>query len=103
MLDGKDTAQSRREISNSRQVDVWQHRTPKGVRNRLVSDDYKHGTPTGWWDQITLLIGLPFVFEPPSHMSSLRVVVCPVNDSALRIPNVLAVKRNTVAFLQSIN
>ena len=76
---------------------VWEHRTPKGVRNRLMSDDYKHTTPIGV-NQV-LLIRLAFVFQPTCDVSSLRIVVCPVNDSALRIPNVLAVKADVVAFL----
>jgi len=63
----------------------------------LLLRRYKHDTPIGV-NQV-LLIRLPFVFQPARHVSSLGIVVRPMNDAALRVPNVLSVKPNTVAFL----
>ena len=100
VLDGKDTAHCCREISKSRQVNVGNivHLKECGTDR---ADDYKHHTPIGVFNGIRsrLLIRLTFVFEPTCDVSSLRIVMRPVNDAALRTPNVLAVKRNTIAFL----
>ncbi|HKS27933.1 MAG TPA: hypothetical protein VJS44_08945 [Pyrinomonadaceae bacterium] len=41
------------------------------------------------------------VFEPSCYMPALRVAVCPVNRTALFIPNILAIEAYPIAFPQS--
>lgn len=47
-----------------------------------------------------LLIGPPVVFDPTCRVSPLRVVVRPVDHTALFVPHVFAVEAYAVAFLQ---
>ena len=50
-----------------------------------------------------LLVRLPLVFQPTCDMPAIRVVVGPVNDTALRVPFVLAKKFYRVPCSQGID
>ena len=50
-----------------------------------------------------LLISSAIMFHPARDVSSLRIMVSPMNLTALRAPNVLAIKADTVAFLKVID
>ena len=43
---------------------------------------------------------LPIVLQPSRRMTSVRIVVGPVDETALRIPVILALERDRIASLQ---
>ena len=46
-----------------------------------------------------LLIGSPVVFDPACHVPAVRVVVRPVDHTALFVPHVLAIEAYPITFL----
>ena len=52
---------------------------------------------------LSLLISLAIMHNPTCYMSTLWVMVRPMDDTAFFIPDILAIKTNTVADLQSVD
>ena len=50
---------------------------------------------------LSLLISFAVMYNPACDMSTLWVMVCPMDDTAFFIPDIFAIKTNTVAYLQS--
>ena len=50
---------------------------------------------------LSLLISFAVMYNPACDMPTLWVMVCPMDDTAFFIPDILAIKTNTVADLQS--
>jgi len=49
-----------------------------------------------------LLKDFSVVFYPACDMPALRVMVCPMDDAAFFVPNILAVETDAVAYLNSV-
>ncbi len=49
------------------------------------------------------LIRLAIVHNPTRNVFAARVIVGPVDDSTLRVPFILAVEANSVAFLKTVD
>ena len=49
------------------------------------------------------LIRLAIVYYPPGDVPALRVMVRPMDDPAFRVPDILAVETNAVAYLKSVD
>jgi hypothetical protein len=52
---------------------------------------------------LTSLIGLPIVSDPSGRMSALRIMVCPVDYAALRVPFILAIEGNDVSCTECVD
>ena len=50
---------------------------------------------------LSLLISFAVMYNPACDMPTLWVMVCPMDDTAFFIPDILAIKTNTVADIQS--
>src|ERR1051326_8733486 len=54
-------------------------------------------------EHATLLIRLAIPNHPPCGMPALRVVVCPMDDAAFFVPDILAEEANGVAYLKLVD
>ena len=43
------------------------------------------------------------MYYPTCNMPTLRIMVCPMDNSAFFVPDILAIKADAVAYLQSVN
>ena len=52
---------------------------------------------------LSLLISFAVMYNPTCYMPALRVMVCPMDDTAFFVPDILAVKADAVAYLKPVD